>query len=204
MSGYSSLPTNMPEQYSNLNHGYTYLMDHLDISDMDFEVSDFLVPEAGGTSEEDSTTTHIEYEPSNPVLPEQFDESVGHDGSGDKRRPNNIKPKSAKKTKMDVGQFRVAFRTKSELEIMDDGYKWRKYGKKSVKNSPNPRNYYRCNHVGCQVKKRVEREREDSSYVITTYDGVHTHESPSIVYYNEMPLMVPNGWTLQASQSSCS
>lgn len=34
---------------------------------------------------------------------------------------------------------RVAFRTKSELEIMDDGFKWRKYGKKSVKNSPYPR-----------------------------------------------------------------
>ena len=34
---------------------------------------------------------------------------------------------------------RVAFITKSEIEIMDDGYKWRKYGKKMVKNSPNPR-----------------------------------------------------------------
>ncbi|XP_022159094.1 probable WRKY transcription factor 51 [Momordica charantia] len=43
-----------------------------------------------------------------------------------------------KKKKEDVG-CRVAFRTKSEQEIMDDGYKWRKYGKKSVKNSPNPR-----------------------------------------------------------------
>jgi len=34
---------------------------------------------------------------------------------------------------------RIAFRTKSELEIMDDGYKWRKYGKKSVKSNPNLR-----------------------------------------------------------------
>jgi len=34
---------------------------------------------------------------------------------------------------------RVTFRTRSQLEIMDDGYKWRKYGKKSVKNSPYPR-----------------------------------------------------------------
>ncbi|KAF3440475.1 hypothetical protein FNV43_RR18759 [Rhamnella rubrinervis] len=41
-----------------------------------------------------------------------------------------------KKNKM---EHRVAFRTKSELEVLDDGYKWRKYGKKSVKNSPNPR-----------------------------------------------------------------
>lgn len=34
---------------------------------------------------------------------------------------------------------RIAFRMKSEVEIIDDGFKWRKYGKKSVKNSPNPR-----------------------------------------------------------------
>lgn len=39
---------------------------------------------------------------------------------------------------MEAGH-RVAFKTKSELEVMDDGFKWRKYGKKSVKNSPNPR-----------------------------------------------------------------
>lgn len=43
-----------------------------------------------------------------------------------------------KKNKIEAGH-RVAFRTKSELEVMDDGFKWRKYGKKSVKNSPNPR-----------------------------------------------------------------
>ncbi|GFP93326.1 probable WRKY transcription factor 50 [Phtheirospermum japonicum] len=35
--------------------------------------------------------------------------------------------------------LRFAFRTKTDLEVMDDGYKWRKYGKKMVKNSPNPR-----------------------------------------------------------------
>ena len=34
---------------------------------------------------------------------------------------------------------RVAFITKSEVEILDNGVKWRKYGKKMVKNSPNPR-----------------------------------------------------------------
>ncbi|MED6145495.1 WRKY Transcription Factor, variant 2 [Stylosanthes scabra] len=33
---------------------------------------------------------------------------------------------------------RVAFKTKSEVEILDDGFRWRKYGKKMVKNSPNP------------------------------------------------------------------
>uniref|UniRef100_A0A2P2J0F7 Putative WRKY transcription factor 50 isoform X2 n=1 Tax=Rhizophora mucronata TaxID=61149 RepID=A0A2P2J0F7_RHIMU len=37
------------------------------------------------------------------------------------------------------GKERVAFKTKSEVEILDDGFRWRKYGKKMVKNSPNPR-----------------------------------------------------------------
>ncbi|OWM82273.1 hypothetical protein CDL15_Pgr001847 [Punica granatum] len=86
--------------------------------------------------------------------------------------------KGLKEKKIERGS-KVAFRTKSELEIMDDGYKWRKYGKKSVKNSPNPRNYYKCSSGGCLVKKRVERDREDASYVITTYEGVHNHHSPS-------------------------
>ncbi|KAI8536010.1 hypothetical protein RHMOL_Rhmol10G0221600 [Rhododendron molle] len=59
------------------------------------------------------------------------------------------------------------------------------------------RNYYKCASGGCNVKKRVERDGEDPSYVITTYDGVHNHESPCVLYYNQTPLMVPNGWTLQ-------
>ncbi|CAL9150933.1 unnamed protein product [Musa hybrid cultivar] len=73
---------------------------------------------------------------------------------------------------------RVAFRTKSEIEKLDDGYSWRKYGKKMMKNSPNPRNYYRCSSEGCNVKKRVERESEDSRFVITTYEGIHNHRAP--------------------------
>nr|GEW03857.1 probable WRKY transcription factor 50 [Tanacetum cinerariifolium] len=74
---------------------------------------------------------------------------------------------------------KVAFRTESQVEVLDDGFKWRKYGKKMVKNSPNPRNYYRCSAEGCSVKKRVERDVEDARYVITTYEGVHNHLRPS-------------------------
>ncbi|XP_028755084.1 probable WRKY transcription factor 51 [Neltuma alba] len=85
---------------------------------------------------------------------------------------------------------RIAFRTRSELDVMDDGYKWRKYGKKSVKSNPNPRNYYKCGSEGCNVKKRVERDTEDANYVITTYEGVHNHESPSSAYYSQ--LLHPN------------
>lgn len=34
---------------------------------------------------------------------------------------------------------RFAFQTRSEEDILDDGYRWRKYGQKSVKNSKFPR-----------------------------------------------------------------
>ncbi|KAE8663660.1 putative WRKY transcription factor 59 [Hibiscus syriacus] len=105
------------------------------------------------------------------------------------------------KNKSELG-VRVALRMKSEMDVIDDGYKWRKYGKKSIKNSPNPRNYYKCSSGGCNVKKRIERDINEKSYVITTYDGVHNHDTPSLLYYNQMPLMAPNAWTLQPSSSS--
>jgi hypothetical protein len=36
-------------------------------------------------------------------------------------------------------QPRFAFMTKSEVDHLEDGYRWRKYGQKAVKNSPYPR-----------------------------------------------------------------
>ncbi|OIW04007.1 hypothetical protein TanjilG_30283 [Lupinus angustifolius] len=70
---------------------------------------------------------------------------------------------------------KFSFKTKSEVDILDDGYKWRKYGKKMVKNNPNPRHYYRCSVEGCPVKKTVDRDKDDPMYVITTYEGRHNH-----------------------------
>ncbi|KAJ1689738.1 hypothetical protein LUZ63_013893 [Rhynchospora breviuscula] len=74
---------------------------------------------------------------------------------------------------------RIAFMTKSEVDHLEDGYRWRKYGQKAVKNSPYPRSYYRCTTPKCTVKKRVERSYQDPSIVITTYEGQHTHQSPA-------------------------
>ena len=45
------------------------------------------------------------------------------------------------------------------------------------------RNYYRCSTEGCNVKKRVERDRDDPRYVVTMYEGVHNHVSPGTVYF---------------------
>jgi hypothetical protein len=73
---------------------------------------------------------------------------------------------------------RFAFMTKSEVDHLEDGYRWRKYGQKAVKNSPFPRSYYRCTSAHCNVKKRVERSYTDSTIVVTTYEGQHNHSSP--------------------------
>lgn len=47
--------------------------------------------------------------------------------------------KGVKKYNKVIAKSRVAFRFKSDLDVLDDGFKWRKYGKKMVKNRPNPR-----------------------------------------------------------------
>ncbi|KAM6550970.1 hypothetical protein CsatB_000778 [Cannabis sativa] len=59
--------------------------------------------------------------------------------------------------------------------MTDDGYKWRKYGQKSIKNTPNPRSYYRCTNPRCNAKKQVERSMEDPDTLIITYEGLHLH-----------------------------
>ena len=41
--------------------------------------------------------------------------------------------------KKKVSRPRFAFQTRSANDILDDGYRWRKYGQKAVKNSAHPR-----------------------------------------------------------------
>ncbi|KAL5717307.1 WRKY Transcription Factor [Ranunculus cassubicifolius] len=60
-------------------------------------------------------------------------------------------------------------------EMSDDGYKWRKYGQKSIKNSPHPRSYYRCTNPRCSAKKQVEKSSQDPDTLIITYEGLHLH-----------------------------
>nr|QBZ39631.1 WRKY DNA-binding protein 71 [Santalum album]QGQ64036.1 WRKY transcription factor 13 [Santalum album] len=97
------------------------------------------------------------------------------DGDDKSKKENKPRTKGEKKQK----EPRFAFMTKSEIDHLEDGYRWRKYGQKAVKNSPYPRSYYRCTTQKCTVKKRVERSYEDPSTVITTYEGQHNHHCPS-------------------------
>ncbi|KAF5732495.1 hypothetical protein HS088_TW17G00022 [Tripterygium wilfordii] len=104
-----------------------------------------------------------------------------------------VRKNNAKKKEKRPREPRFAFQTKSEIDNLDDGYRWRKYGQKAVKNSPYPRSYYRCTSQKCRVKKRVERSYQDPSTVITTYEGQHNHHCPATLRGNAaMPMLSPS------------
>ncbi|KAL2338934.1 hypothetical protein Fmac_013380 [Flemingia macrophylla] len=108
---------------------------------------------------------------------ETVDAGKAEEDKDQDKAKKQLKPK--KKNQKKQREPRVAFMTKSEVDHLDDGYRWRKYGQKAVKNSPHPRSYYRCTTANCGVKKRVERSSEDPSVVMTTYEGTHKHPSPA-------------------------
>ncbi|KAL7212585.1 hypothetical protein ACSBR2_015304 [Camellia fascicularis] len=109
------------------------------------------------------------------------------DGGESSKKVSKSKKKGEKKEK----EPRFAFMTKSEVDHLEDGYRWRKYGQKAVKNSPFPRSYYRCTTQKCTVKKRVERSFEDPSIVITTYEGQHNHLIPATLRGNVGGMVLP-------------
>uniref|UniRef100_A0A2P2MV59 Putative WRKY transcription factor 2 isoform X2 n=1 Tax=Rhizophora mucronata TaxID=61149 RepID=A0A2P2MV59_RHIMU len=109
--------------------------------------------------------------------------SVGYDGEGDESESKRRKIESYA-TEMSgatraIREPRVVVQTTSEVDILDDGYRWRKYGQKVVKGNPNPRSYYKCTNAGCNVRKHVERASHDLKSVITTYEGKHNHDVPA-------------------------
>ncbi|KAJ0970674.1 hypothetical protein J5N97_018633 [Dioscorea zingiberensis] len=105
-------------------------------------------------------------------------------------KSSSMSDKGKMKVRRKMREPRFCFQTRSDVDVLDDGYKWRKYGQKVVKNSLHPRSYYRCTHNNCRVKKRVERLSEDCRMVITTYEGRHNHSpcddtnSSEHEYYN--------------------
>ncbi|EEF51756.1 probable WRKY transcription factor 75 [Ricinus communis] len=107
-------------------------------------------------------------------------QNISQEISGGSPRSSDIKVSSGKRdgdydNKKEITRHRYAFQTRSQVDILDDGYRWRKYGQKTVKNSKFPRSYYKCTHNGCSVKKQVQRKSEEEEVVVTTYEGKHTH-----------------------------
>uniref|UniRef100_A0A0A0LT01 WRKY domain-containing protein n=2 Tax=Cucumis sativus TaxID=3659 RepID=A0A0A0LT01_CUCSA len=90
------------------------------------------------------------------------------------------------KKKKKIRKRRFAFETRSQVDVLDDGYRWRKYGQKAVKNNKFPRSYYKCSNEGCKVKKQIQRLTNDEGVVLTTYEGVHSHpiEKPHDSFQN--------------------
>ncbi|KAG8370550.1 hypothetical protein BUALT_Bualt14G0128800 [Buddleja alternifolia] len=121
------------------------------------------------SSTDQATANHDEQKEINVNTVEEGEENQG-------KTKKQLKPQKKKQKREKEARF--AFMTKSEVDHLDDGYRWRKYGQKAVKNSPFPRSYYRCTSTACGVKKRVERSNEDPSIVVTTYEGTHTHPCP--------------------------
>ncbi|MED6147434.1 WRKY Transcription Factor [Stylosanthes scabra] len=91
-----------------------------------------------------------------------------------------------------VREPRFCFKTLSDVDVLDDGYKWRKYGQKVVKNTQHPRSYYRCTQDNCRVKKRVERLADDPRMVITTYEGRHAHTPSNDLEDSQSPSQLTN------------
>uniref|UniRef100_A0A5B7AUQ8 Putative WRKY1 n=1 Tax=Davidia involucrata TaxID=16924 RepID=A0A5B7AUQ8_DAVIN len=132
-----------------------------------------MTPNSSSISSESSDAPN-DHEPTIPV----------HDDEEEEEQPKNnnnkqLKPKKTSQKRQREPKF--AFMTKSQVDHLEDGYRWRKYGQKAVKNSPFPRSYYRCTNATCNVKKRVERSFNDPSIVVTTYEGKHTHPSPLLM-----------------------
>jgi len=64
-------------------------------------------------------------------------------GGDDEHHHNQLGVSAIKMKKMKgrrkVREPRFCFKTMSDVDVLDDGYKWRKYGQKVVKNTQHPR-----------------------------------------------------------------
>ncbi|PSS35123.1 WRKY transcription factor 4 [Actinidia chinensis var. chinensis] len=101
------------------------------------------------------------------------------DGPNPKRRYTEVGTSKLTVSYRTVTEPKIVVQTRSEVDLLDDGYKWRKYGQKVVKGSAHPRSYYKCTSAGCNVRKHVERDSADPKAVVTTYEGKHNHDLPA-------------------------
>ncbi|BAT99076.1 WRKY transcription factor 4 WRKY DNA-binding protein [Vigna angularis] len=126
-----------------------------------------------------ATTDHLSGSDSEEVgdhEAEDDEKNVEPDPKRSKTEATNLDPASSHRT---VTEPRIIVQTTSEVDLLDDGYRWRKYGQKVVKGNPYPRSYYKCTTPGCKVRKHVERASTDPKAVITTYEGKHNHDVPA-------------------------
>ncbi|KAG5605352.1 hypothetical protein H5410_026844 [Solanum commersonii] len=100
-------------------------------------------------------------------------------------------------------------------ELTNDKWAWRKYGQKSIKGSPFPRNYFKCSTSGSyKAMKIIEKSLKNENYFLVSYSDEHNHDPPtyhrSLALYNssskhKLPKsinIVPKALNLNASSSS--
>ncbi|KAH0693351.1 hypothetical protein KY285_020448 [Solanum tuberosum] len=100
-------------------------------------------------------------------------------------------------------------------ELTNDLWTWCKYGQKHIKDSPFPRNYYKCNTSKlCEAKKKIEKSAKDENIFLVSYSGGHNHDPPTnrrnlVSCNNSSEFKLPKGInilpktsTLNASSSS--
>lgn len=114
------------------------------------------------------------------------EEEVGNDETREsqdepdaKRRITEARVSEQAASHRTVTEPKIIVQTTSEVDLLDDGYRWRKYGQKVVKGNPYPRSYYKCTYQGCNVRKHIERAASDPKAVVTTYEGKHNHDVPA-------------------------
>ncbi|KAG2313826.1 hypothetical protein Bca52824_016948 [Brassica carinata] len=102
----------------------------------------------------------------------------------------DVEPSSRKRRENEVSNMIGTTRTRENDPIIiqmeskennpDDGFSWKKYGQKLIRGNPNPRNYYKCTFIGCNVKKHVERGADNVKSLVIAYFGNHEHDAPVI------------------------
>ncbi|KAE8661344.1 putative WRKY transcription factor 58 [Hibiscus syriacus] len=135
-------------------------------------------PEFGGNGE---STQAVEF-PGSSDSEEGCDEESReerNDNRPNPKRRNTAGEATVMLSQKTVTEPKIILQTRSEVDLLDDGYRWRKYGQKVVKGNSHPRSYYKCTSAGCNVRKHVERASTDPKAVITTYEGKHNHDVPS-------------------------
>lgn len=100
---------------------------------------------------------------------ERKEKSTG--GKPGRKRERNEKPTIPKQVSI----------VESDVDFVDDGFKWRKYGQKGMKYNEYPRHYYRCTHLNCTAKKQVNRSPDNPSLLVTSYVGEHSHPGPALL-----------------------